>query len=286
MEFVKYHSLGNDYLVLVSETHRLDELKLKPELVRKICNRNFGLGSDGILVSEKNDIDKNFSLYIYNPDGSMAEKSGNGLRIFARSLWDRKIVDNTTFQIKTSGGLVTAKIESPNRDVTVEMGKVSFFSNLIPMSGKNREVLKETLEINSEKLTICAASIGNPHCVVLHREVSAEDAKKIGPLIENHPNFPNRTNVQFLEVINRNAIRIEIWERGAGYTLASGSSSCAAASVAHRMDWCDNEITVFMPGGKININISKTYNITMRGPVTRIGEMSLDKECLEFDIPS
>ena len=285
MEFIKYHSLGNDYLVLIPAIPELSENFLKPDLIRKICNRNYGLGSDGILVSGKDHPKKYFSLNIYNPDGSMAEKSGNGLRIFARSLWERKIVSSKIFQIKTPGGLVSAKVDSSGKDVTIGMGEVSFLSNLIPMSGNNREVLKETLEINGDKLSICAATIGNPHCVVLNRKVSAEDAKRIGPLIENHPSFPNRTNVQFLEIINRKTIRIEIWERGAGYTLASGSSSCAAASVAHRLDLCDEEIVVLMPGGKIDIKIGKTRNITMKGSVTRIGKMTLDRECLEFNIP-
>ena len=283
MEFLKYHCLGNDYLVLTSEQSDSTKHLLKPNLVRRICNRNFGLGADGILVSGKENQEDIFSLLIYNPDGSLAEKSGNGIRIFARSLWDRKIVNKNVFQIKTLGGLVKAEIIDSGQTVTVEMGEVSFLNDRIPMTGKSREVLNETLEINDEKLTICAANIGNPHCIVLHRNISAEDTKRIGPLIENHKFFPNRTNVQFLEVIDRNKILIDIWERGAGYTLASGSSSCAAASVAHRLGWCDEDITVLMPGGKIEIKIRENYNITMKGPVTRISKMTLDLECLEYN---
>jgi diaminopimelate epimerase len=145
--------------------------------------------------------------------------------------------------------------------------------------------LNETLEIDDEKLKICAANIGNPHCIVLDRNISAEDTKRLGPMVENHSKFPNRTNVQFLEVLNRNKIRIEIWERGSGYTLSSGSSSCAAASIAYKLGLCDREIVVLMPGGEIYIQIHKNYNITMKGPVTRIGEMKLDPECLENDFP-
>ena len=283
MEFLKYHCLGNDYLVLISEPFDSKKLLLKPNLVQRICNRNFGIGADGILVSGKNNKVDFFSLHIYNPDGSIAEKSGNGLRIFARSLWDRQIVDNEVFQIETLGGLVKAKVNDLGKTVTVEMGEVSFLNHKIPMKGEEREVLNEILEINDEKLTICAANIGNPHCIILNREISAAETKRIGPMIEKHPFFPNRTNVQFLEVINRNKIRIEIWERGAGYTLASGSSSCAAASVAHRLGFCDEEIVVLMPGGEIEIKIRDNYNITMKGPVTRISKITLDLECLEYD---
>ena len=286
MEFLKYHALGNDYLVSTSEHPDFSKNELTSEQVRKICHRNFGLGSDGILVGGKDDSGNCFTLKIYNPDGSTAEKSGNGLRIFARSLWDRKLVDHSKFKIVTSGGIVCAQVDSSGQSVTVEMGSVSFQSNIIPVTGESREVLNETLEIYGEKLTFCSATIGNPHCVVLHRTISAEETLRLGPLIETHPSFPNRTNVQFLEVLNRNTIRIEIWERGAGYTLASGSSSCAAASVAHRLGLCDAEIAVLMPGGQIDITISENYNIIMKGSVTRIGKMTLDLECMDFEIPA
>ena len=286
MEFLKYHALGNDYLVLTSENPEYAEAELKVEQVRKICHRNYGLGSDGILVGGKDTSGNRFRLTIFNPDGSKAEKSGNGLRIFARSLWDRELVKELPFQIMTSGGLVSAQVESSGKSVTVEMGSVTFQSDSIPVTGKSREVLNETLEINGEEISFCAATIGNPHCVVLNHKISAEEAGRIGPLLEIHPNFPNRTNVQLLEVLNRGTIRIEIWERGVGYTLASGSSSSAAAAVAHRLGFCDAEIAVLMPGGQIDIVISENYEITMKGSVTRIGKMSLDLECLDFEIPA
>ena len=286
MEFLKYHALGNDYLVLTSENPEYAGAELTAEQVRKICHRNFGLGSDGILIGGKDTSGNRFRLTIFNPDGSKAEKSGNGLRIFARSLWDRELVNESPFQIMTSGGLVSAQVESSGKFVTVEMGSVSFQSDSIPVTGKSREVLNETLEINGEEISYCAATIGNPHCIVLNHKISAEEAGRIGPLLEIHPNFPNRTNVQLLEVLNRGTIRIEIWERGAGYTLASGSSSSAAAAVAHRLGFCDAEITVLMPGGQIDIAISENYEITMKGSVTRIGKMTLDLECLDFEIPA
>ena len=196
------------------------------------------------------------------------------------------MVNESPFQIMTSGGLVSAQVESSGKSVTVEMGRVSFQSEDIPVSGKSREVLNETLEINGEEITFSAATIGNPHCIVLNKNISAQEAGRIGPLLETHSNFPNRTNVQFLEVLNRKTIRIEIWERGAGYTLASGSSSSAAAAVAYRLGLCDAKIAVLMPGGQIDITISDNYEITMKGSVTRIGKMILDLECLDFEIPA
>ena len=281
MEFLKYHALGNDYLVLDSGNNDFPVITLTAEQVRKICNRNFGLGADGILVGSKDDSGKYFNLQILNPDGSTAEKSGNGLRIFARFLRDQKQVNESQFNIMTSGGLVTALIENSGSNVSVEMGKISFQSDKIPVAGKIREVLNETIDIDGQRLKFCAATIGNPHCVVLNGKRTKDEVRRIGPLIETHPNFPNRINVQFLEVLDRGTIRIEIWERGAGYTLASGSSSCAAASVAHKLGLCENKITVLMPGGQIYITVNEDYSISMRGPVTRVGRMSLDPECLD-----
>ena len=282
MKFLKYHALGNDYLVLDSVNNDLPVISLTAEQARKICNRNFGLGADGILVGSKDNSGKYFNLQIFNPDGSTAEKSGNGLRIFARFLWDQKQVDESQFNIMTSGGLVTANVENSGSNVSVEMGKVSFQSDKIPVAGKIREVLNETIDIDGQQLKFCAATIGNPHCVVLNGVQTQDEVRRIGPLIETHPIFPNRINVQFLEVLDRGTIQIEIWERGVGYTLASGSSSCAAASVAHRLGLCENKIAVLMPGGQIYITVNEDYSISMRGPVTRVGRMSLDPECLDF----
>ena len=283
MEFIKYHALGNDYLVLDNWNNNLPKISLTTEQIRKICNRNFGLGADGILVGNKDYSDKYFNLQIFNPDGSKAEKSGNGLRIFARFLRDSKKLNNSQLKIMTPGGLVTAFFKNSSSNVSVEMGEISFKSNKIPVSGKIREVLNETINIDGQQLKFCAATIGNPHCVVLNGIQTQDEVKRIGPLIENHPYFPNRINVQFLEVLDRATIRIEIWERGAGYTLASGSSSCAAASVAHRLGLCENKIKVLMPGGQIDITVNEDNSISMIGPVTRVGRISLDPECLDYE---
>ena len=157
------------------------------------------------------------------------------------------------------------------------MGRVSFNSHEIPVVGKEREVIRESLKLDGEELEYCAATIGNPHCVIL-RQTSPEQTKAWGGEIETHPFFPKRVNVQFLEVLDRNSISIQIWERGAGYTLASGSSSCAAASVARKLGLCDADIQVKMPGGTLSVSVDDEYRVTMRGPVTRVGEFETDQE--------
>ncbi|BAT53756.1 diaminopimelate epimerase [Nostoc sp. NIES-3756] len=228
----------------------------------------------GPLPSEK----AQFALRIFNPDGSEAEKSGNGLRIFSRYLWDIELVDDKPFSIETLGGIVQSVIQDAGKTVQVEMGKVSFWSSDIPVLGDKREVIQESISIGDETCIFCAATIGNPHCVILLTEVNADIAKKYGSILETHPFFPNRTNVQFLKVIDRNTIQIEIWERGAGYTLASGSSSSAAAAVAHKLGLCDASITVKMPGGEILIQVNDDFKISMTGSVTKVAQGELSAE--------
>jgi diaminopimelate epimerase len=275
MKFWKYHALGNDYLVM---DPRDLAVPLTTEQVKTICHRNFGVGSDGILLGPLPSKNAPFGLRIYNPDGSEAEKSGNGLRIFSRYLWDRRLVGKDEFTIETPGGLVKSTVFDGGKMVRVEMGKVTFWSNEIPMTGPRREVINEQLEVRGTAFTFCAAAIGNPHCVIPLPEISAAMAREFGPFIEVHSNFPNRTNVQFLKVLDRSNIQIEIWERGAGHTLASGSSSSAAAAVAHKLGLCDGSITVHMPGGKLAIEIGKGFDILMTGPVTRVGEGTMTAE--------
>ena len=251
-----------------------------------MCDRNYGIGSDGILIGPLPSENCDFRLRILNPDGSEAEKSGSGLRIFARYLWDLGLVNENPFTVETLGGKVVCHVHSGGKAVTVEMGKVSFLSTEIPMTGAAREVLRERMEIGGASFEYCAATVGNPHCVILCREISRELARKYGPLIETDARFPNRTNVQFLQVIDRGNIRIEIWERGAGYTLASGSSSTAAAAVAHRLGLCDSAITVHMPGGRLSISISPAFSATMTGPVTRVCEGVMDAEMFDVERPA
>jgi diaminopimelate epimerase len=282
MKFWKYHALGNDYLVLDPKDL---PAPLTTEQVRLICHRNFGVGSDGILLGPMPATKAEIGLRIYNPDGSQAEKSGNGLRIFSRYLWDRNLVGDQEFAIETPGGLVKSTVFENGRMVRVEMGKVSFSSDMIPVVGPSRDVINEQIQVGGKTFTYCAATVGNPHCVIALPEIGVDLAKQYGPLLEVHPNFPNRTNVQFLKVIDRANIQIEIWERGAGYTLASGSSSSAAASVAHKLGLCDRSITVHMPGGKLSIEIGNDFDILMTGPVTKVSEGNIAEEMLFDRIP-
>lgn len=282
MKYAKYHGLGNDYIVLDPENiNNIPSIKQ----IQIICNRNFGIGSDGILYGPYAENNFDFNLRIFNPDGSEAEKSGNGLRIFSRYLWDKGCVDEKPFTIKTISGTVLSQVHDNGKIITVEMGTVSFNKNDIPVNCVSEEVINQVLKVSDREFTFCAATVGNPHCIIICENISAEETKKYGPQIENNQLFPNRTNVQFMKIIDRNNIRIEIWERGAGYTLASGSSSCAAGAVAKKLGLCDDKIDVHMPGGIINLFISDNFEITMSGPVIKVCEGIIDSEIFQTELP-
>ncbi len=280
VEFVKSHGLGNDYIVF-------DKTKINFPLteknIRLICDRNRGVGSDGILVLEKIN-SQEFKVRIFNPDGSEAEKSGNGIRILAKYIYDYKYTTEKEFFIYTLGGKVKASIiEEQNgraKNIEVEMGKVTFRSSEIPVAGPEREVIDEELKINGEILKITCLSIGNPHCVFFVDEIDEEKIKSLGPKIENNLLFPNRINVQMVKVLDSHKIEIRIWERGAGYTLASGSSSCAAASAAYRKGLVNNQVEVIMPGGTLHIRINPDWSVNLIGPVEEVFKGELSDEML------
>ena len=263
-QFVKSHGLGNDYIVIDPANI---PFTLTRDAVRLICDRHFGVGSDGILLVQPAR-EADFGVRIFNPDGSDAEKSGNGIRIFAKYLREHGYAKDDRFAIDTEGGRVC--VECTTRDgrvaeVTADMGNVSFDDI-------------ETIDVGGRPLAVTSLSIGNPHCVVLVDDITAADVKRLGPKIEEHRAFPAKTNVQFAEVLSRAHIAIEIWERGAGYTLASGTSACAVAAACHRKGLTDRQVTVTMPGGDLEITVGDGYAMRLRGPVEEVmsGDFSPD----------
>ncbi|MDS0526910.1 diaminopimelate epimerase [Clostridium sp. SHJSY1] len=276
--FERYHGLGNDYIVLDPNKNGL---KLNSERIKLICHRNFGVGSDGILLGPILE-DGKIKLRIFNPDGSEAEKSGNGVRIFSKYLKDAGYVTGNSFTLSTLGGDVEVHYLSKSGDLLkVSMGKTTFLSTETPVSGPAREVIDEPMIFNDKVYKSTCLSIGNPHCVIPMDNISKELACELGPYVETSNNFPNRINMQLLKVLDRNNIQIEIFERGAGYTLASGSSSSAAASAAYRLGLIDNKVTVHMPGGNLDIEIKPDGSVYMTGPVKTIGSISLSDEFIK-----
>ena len=271
--FFRGHGLGNDYVVM---DPRELSFKLSPKHIQRICDRNWGLGSDGILAlvpSKRAD----FGLRIFNPDGSEAEKSGNGLRIFARYLHATGKTKKQHFTVETKGGLVTIALHLDRHgdasNVTVEMGRATFRPDTLPCALKADELIEQPIVAAGHSLTFTGVSVGNPHCVVFKpagQSWSREDLLKLGPALENHVVFPHRTNVQLAVPTGPKELFILIWERGAGETQASGSSSCAAASAAVRLGLVQSPVTVKMPGGQLNIEVAQDFSLTLKGPVMEI----------------
>ena len=276
--FVKSHGLGNDYFVL-NEAEL--SFQLNEKNIQLLCDVHYGIGSDGILLKVPSD-KADFGLKIYNPDGSEAEKSGNGLRIFAKYLYDYSHTSGKKFTIETLGGIVTAEVTRETKgiasQVKVDMGKAIFDSHQIPVTCDSSECLDHPLNIVDETYLINCVSVGNPHCVILRDRLVEAEILKHGSEIENHPMFPHRINVQFAKVISRTEVEILIWERGAGYTLASGSSSCAVAAVMVKKGLTDRVLSMKMPGGTLHIEIDEEWNIRMIGDVREIASGYLSDE--------
>lgn len=279
--FVKSHGLGNDYIVIDSENI---DFELTEKAVIRICDEHFGIGSDGILLKVPSDI-ADFGIIIYNPDGSKAENCGNGMRIFSKYLFDYKITEKMAFTIDIMGRIVNSEILEVTKNraskVRVEMGKASFDSTEIPLKFDKDECISEIITIDDKEYSINCVSMGNPHCVVLCDELNIDEVMSIGPKIQALDMFPNGTNVQFAKVLSRQEVEIRIYERGAGYTLASGSSSCGVAATMVKNGLVDNDVTITMPGGQLQISVSEDYDITMTGPVREICNGVFDSELIE-----
>lgn len=271
----KYHGLGNDYLIYDPQKN---PLPLNEERVRLICNRNFGVGADGILEGPLFE-DGGTDVKIWNPDGSLAEKSGNGIRIFAKYMKDAGYVEKKHVTIRTAGGPVRVQfLNETGRKLTVSMGKLSFWSDEIPVAGRRREVVDETMVFNEIPYKATCVSVGNPHCVIFLKEISKKIVCRIGRCSETAEYFPERINTTIMNVIDRTHIQIETYERGAGYTLASGTGCCAAAGVAYRMGLVDPKTYVEMPGGTMEIEIEEDGTVLMTGEVRYVARMVLGEE--------
>lgn len=274
---VKSHALGNDYLVLDPSALTF---ALTSQAIQRICDRHLGVGSDGILALVPTSR-ADFGLRIYNPDGSEAEKSGNGLRIFAKFLYDHGYTDRAAFTVDTPGGIAGITLHLADgriEQMTVDVGCATFHSTEIPAAGPPREVVDEVIEVGDQRLEVTAVSVGNPHCVVFVPDLELVDLHRLGPLLETHPIFPKRTNVQFAQVIARDRVQILIWERGVGETMASGTSASAVAAASVREGMTDREITVSALGGDLRVVVGEDWSVRVTGPASEVyaGTLSAD----------
>lgn len=268
----KYHGLGNDYLVLDPNKNRI---QLQERHIVRLCRRNIGVGADGILYGPVPEHEEPY-VQIFNPDGSEAERSGNGVRIFAKYLLDEGYVKRERFTLYTKAG--AAVVDFLNEDgsrMRVNMGRAKFAFGDLRMPGKEEEIVNEPLIFHDRLYNATCVSMGNPNCVIMMEEVNDRKAKELGPYVENAAYFPNRINMQLCHVMDREHVEVEIYERGAGYTLASGTGACAAAVAARRLGFCDDRIHVKMPGGELLVEIEPDWTVYLTGDVEAVGTIRL-----------
>ena len=271
----KYHGLGNDYLIYDPNRNACE---LQERQVEALCRRNLGVGADGILYGPFFDGDK-MRVRIFNPDGSEAEKSGNGIRIFSKYLKDMGYVTEESYVLHTKAGETRVTFLNEQGDLMrVAMGYPEFVAKEIPVVGFEGEIVNEAIFFGDNFYNATCVSLGNPNCVLMLEEVSQKKAMQLGPYVENSRYFPNRINMQLCQVLDRENIQIEIYERGAGYTYASGTGACAAAAASHKMGFVGDRVTVHMHGGELLVEFARDGRIDMTGPVVYIGSITLAEQ--------
>ncbi|MGL6339460.1 MAG: diaminopimelate epimerase [Waterburya sp.] len=272
IEFSKYQGLGNDF-ILIDNRHTAQPI-ITPEQAIKMCDRHFGIGADGVIFALPGKEGAEYTMRIYNSDGSEPEMCGNGIRCLAKFIADLEGNSevNKSYRIDTLAGIIIPKLES-NGDVTVDMGKPQLVAAGIPttLNSQSGKVIAQPLEVGNETWSVTAVSMGNPHCITFVADSEAIDLEKIGPLFEHHPAFPQRTNTEFIEVVKSDYIKMRVWERGAGITLACGTGACASVVAGVLNEKCDRNCTVELPGGCLQIDWSSVDDkVYMTGPAVEV----------------
>ena len=272
IEFSKYQGLGNDF-ILIDNRHTAKPI-ITPEQAIAICDRHFGIGADGVIFALPGKADTDYTMRIYNSDGSEPEMCGNGIRCLAKFIADLEgnTEVNKSYKIDTLAGLIVPKLEE-NGEVTVDMGEPELTASKIPttLTGVEGKVIAQPLKVAERTWLVTTVSMGNPHCITFVEDTEAIALEQIGPLFEHHPVFPQRTNTEFIEVVKPDYVKMRVWERGAGITLACGTGACASVVAGVLNNQCDRSSTVELPGGCLQINWSAADNrVYMTGPATKV----------------
>lgn len=274
MKFTKLHGLGNDYVYVNCFEEPLEGVDL-PELARRVSNRNFGIGGDGLILIMPTD-KADFRMRVFNNDGSEAKNCGNGLRCVSKYVYDHGLTDNRSFSIETLGGIVYPHVQVGEDGkvslVTIDMGEPRFNCADIPMAIESSpQFIEQLFEVEGRAFTMTSVSMGNPHAILFVDEVRGEDVHTLGPIIEHHPLFPERTNVEFIKVLDPTQIQFRVWERGSGETLACGTGACAAAVAAIQSGQTERTVTVHLLGGDLQIEWREEDNhVYMTGAATEV----------------
>lgn len=272
MKFTKMQGCGNDYIYIDAIKEAVDNA---PELAVKISDRHFGVGSDGIILVKHSD-KADFFMDMYNMDGSRGRMCGNGIRCFAKYVYDYGLTDKEELRIETLSGIKTLKLTVKDGKVsmvTVDMGSPIFEPDKIPVKSDKYRVINEPVRIGGREYKVTCLSMGNPHAVVFVDDTDSFPVEKVGPLFENHEMFPDRVNTEFIQVVNRNRIRMRVWERGSGETLACGTGACASVMACIVNGLTDDEVTVSLLGGELSIRYDRNSDtVYMTGPAVTVFE--------------
>ncbi|MFA5902715.1 MAG: diaminopimelate epimerase [Desulfobacula sp.] len=276
IEFTKMEGLGNDFILMDDRAGTIKTRLPYPGLAQKLCSRHFGIGADGIILM-LNSQDHDIKFRIYNSDGSEAQMCGNGMRCFAKLLYEKKMIDKKIFRVDTKAGTVVPEILTDDRgrvqSVRVDMGEPILLCKDIPFESPNEKALDEPLWVKDREYRITTVSMGNPHAVIFVDTYETLDLEKEGRAIETHPRFPEKTNVEFIQVLSRTELNMKVWERGAGITLACGTGACAVLVAAHLTGRTDNSALIHLPGGDLEIYWDKATNHVFKtGPATLVFE--------------
>lgn len=278
MKFSKMHGAGNDYIYVNGFEEQIDNPE---ELSIKLSHRNFGIGSDGLIIILPSAV-ADFRMRMFNNDGSEGKMCGNGTRCVGKYVYDNKLTDKTSITLETLGGIkkldftiIDNKVES----VLVDMGKAILDPKLIPVKSDLSQFVNQSVEVHGHNCKMTCVSMGNPHAVLFVNEIDGLDLAKIGPDFENHPLFPERTNTEFIKLIDRQNIKMRVWERGSGETLACGTGACASVVAAVLNGYCDYDtpVNVHLLGGVLQITYQRDGSVFMRGPATHVfdGEIEI-----------
>ena len=275
MKITKMHGLGNDFIVFFDEgTIELDVT----DMAQRLCDRHTGIGADGLVIVMPSEV-ADVRMRIINSDGSEAEMCGNGIRCFAKYAYDRKIITKDIFTVETLAGIMTPEIIAEDgvaKLVKVNMGKPTFTASAIPMAVEAEKVIDYTIDVDGTSYVVSSVLLGVPHTEVFVDDVKTVLLTVLGPKIEKHPLFPKGTNVNFVQVVNENTVKVRTWERGAGATLACGTGSCASAVMAHEKELTGRSVDVELYLGTLHIDYDEDGTVYMTGPATEVFTLDLE----------
>ncbi len=266
MRFTKMHGIGNDYVYVNCFE---EQVKDAPALARKMSRQHYGVGSDGLILICPSDV-ADFEMKMYNADGSESEMCGNGIRCVGKYVYDCGLTDKTTFTVMTGAGLKVLRIKvlkGKAAAIRVDMGAPELRPELIPVDLPGEVIMGHRLQVGSSVYEIHCVSMGNPHCVIFVKDPDQIDVEQVGTLLENHPIFPNRANIEFVQVVSRDHLRMRVWERGSGETLACGTGACASLVAAVLTGRANRQVTMDLLGGSLDLDWSfEDGNVYQEGP--------------------